>query len=69
YTQKGSIISTVDLPTTEIIEPFFVTYLKWQNTTIDQALLIKSIALGSIKMRTKDVAVVRLTNRNVFLFP
>ncbi|MBS8101975.1 hypothetical protein F6P82_10130, partial [Streptococcus suis] len=22
YTQKGSIISTVDLPTTEIIEPF-----------------------------------------------
>jgi hypothetical protein len=24
YTQKGSIISMVDLPTTEIIEPFFV---------------------------------------------
>ena len=23
YTQKGSIISMVDLPTTEIIEPFF----------------------------------------------
>ncbi|GAW39605.1 sensor histidine kinase, partial [Streptococcus suis] len=23
YTQKGSIISTVDLPTTDIIEPFF----------------------------------------------
>ncbi len=23
YTQKGSIISTVDLPTTEIIEPLF----------------------------------------------
>ena len=23
YTKKGSIISTVDLPTTEIIEPFF----------------------------------------------
>ncbi|MEG3310769.1 hypothetical protein, partial [Streptococcus sp. SS-4456] len=23
YTQKGSIISTVDLPTTEIIEPIF----------------------------------------------
>ena len=22
YTKKGSIISTVDLPTTEIIEPF-----------------------------------------------
>ncbi|MEG3245221.1 hypothetical protein [Streptococcus suis] len=26
YTQKGSIISTVDLPTTEIIEPFFASY-------------------------------------------
>ena len=24
YTQKGSIISMVDLPTTEIIEPFFL---------------------------------------------
>ena len=24
YTKKGSIISTVDLPTTEIIEPLFV---------------------------------------------
>ena len=24
YTQKGSIISTVDLPTTEIIEPLFI---------------------------------------------
>ena len=23
YTQKGSIISMVDLPTTEIIEPYF----------------------------------------------
>ena len=28
YTQKGSIISTVDLPTTEIIEPFFVVFRK-----------------------------------------
>ena len=27
YTKKGSIISTVDLPTTEIIEPFFDTFL------------------------------------------
>ncbi|MBS8099952.1 hypothetical protein F6P87_10770, partial [Streptococcus suis] len=27
YTQKGSIISTVVLPTTEIIEPFFYTVL------------------------------------------
>ncbi len=26
YTQKGSIISMVDLPTTEIIEPFFVPF-------------------------------------------
>ncbi len=25
YTQKGSIISTVDLPTTEIIEPNFLS--------------------------------------------
>jgi hypothetical protein len=25
YTQKGSIISMVVLPTTEIIEPFFVS--------------------------------------------
>ncbi|MGQ7414303.1 hypothetical protein ACTGUT_12190, partial [Streptococcus suis] len=25
YTQKGSIISMVDLPTTEIIEPHFTT--------------------------------------------
>ena len=24
YTKKGSIISTVDLPTTEIIEPLFI---------------------------------------------
>ena len=29
YTKKGSIISTVDLPTTEIIEPFLQSdYLK-----------------------------------------
>ncbi len=28
YTKKGSIISTVDLPTTEIIEPFYV--ILWQ---------------------------------------
>ena len=27
YTQKGSIISMVDLPTTEIIEPFFKVFL------------------------------------------
>src|SRR5699024_3986996 len=26
YTQKGSIISTVVLPTTEIIEPFFIRF-------------------------------------------
>ncbi len=26
YTQKGSIISTVDLPTTEIIEPFLLMF-------------------------------------------
>ncbi|AER16753.1 hypothetical protein SSUD9_0510 [Streptococcus suis D9] len=28
YTQKGSIISTVVLPTTEIIEPFFLLFVK-----------------------------------------
>ncbi|MFH6616642.1 hypothetical protein QE521_09895, partial [Streptococcus suis] len=28
YTQKGSIISTVVLPTTEIIEPIFLNKLK-----------------------------------------
>ena len=27
YTKKGSIISTVDLPTTEIIEPFLIALL------------------------------------------
>ncbi|PHV58034.1 hypothetical protein CS010_02510 [Streptococcus macedonicus] len=27
YTKKGSIISTVDLPTTEIIEPTFSAFL------------------------------------------
>ncbi len=26
YTEKGSIISTVDLPTTDIIEPFYRTF-------------------------------------------
>ena len=31
YTKKGSIISTVDLPTTEIIEPF-LTAKKSQPT-------------------------------------
>ena len=30
YTQKGSIISMVDLPTTEIIEPSF----RWQGFLI-----------------------------------
>ncbi|MFX3747502.1 hypothetical protein ACJBQZ_08870, partial [Streptococcus suis] len=28
YTQKGSIISTVDLPTTEIIEPIKIQCIK-----------------------------------------
>ncbi len=31
YTQKGSIISTVDLPTTEIIEPNSVGGKFWYN--------------------------------------
>jgi len=29
YTQKGSIISMVDLPTTEIIEPLFLVHRGW----------------------------------------
>ena len=28
YTKKGSIISTVDLPTTEIIEPFIKCFIR-----------------------------------------
>jgi hypothetical protein len=30
YTKKGSIISTVDLPTTEIIEPIFEAFGKYR---------------------------------------
>ena len=46
YTQKGSIISMVDLPTTEIIEPFFYKneYLKhvFKKRTDLSALLLPS---------------------------
>ena len=31
YTQKGSIISMVDLPTTEIIEPLFFYFLNFRE--------------------------------------
>ena len=31
YTKKGSIISTVDLPTTEIIEPLFFDFIKFRK--------------------------------------
>ena len=34
YTQKGSIISTVDLPTTEIIEP--KTFIQQQSIMISK---------------------------------
>ena len=35
YTQKGSIISAVDLPTTEIIESFFSKIFKKLLTVLD----------------------------------
>ncbi|MFI3235696.1 hypothetical protein ODU06_06580, partial [Streptococcus suis] len=37
YTQKGSIISTVDLPTTEIIEPIY-TLRKSKSVVVDLIL-------------------------------
>ena len=37
YTQKGSIISMVDLPTTEIIEPSFL----FQSTKINKLCFVK----------------------------
>ena len=43
YTKKGSIISTVDLPTTEIIEPF-LTYVMLYNI---YKVLKKGLELGS----------------------
>ncbi|MFM0803463.1 hypothetical protein, partial [Streptococcus suis] len=52
YTQKGSIISTVDLPTTEIIEPlkpsFFVCLCKLilfenQNYPLSRALMSEKL--------------------------
>ena len=36
YTQKGSIISMVDLPTTEIIEPEFLQGNAWLAKAIFQ---------------------------------
>ena len=38
YTKKGSIISTVDLPTTEIIEPFlslFISELSFEGSNYE----------------------------------
>ena len=47
YTKKGSIISTVDLPTTEIIEPNFHDKVEILRKTvgsgIDRYLLINQI--------------------------
>jgi hypothetical protein len=45
YTKKGSIISTVDLPTTEIIEPNFIKLKFCENSWsgIDRYLLINQI--------------------------
>ena len=42
YTKKGSIISTVDLPTTEIIEPFFIYWLVFAQPLFQFNLLIFS---------------------------
>ena len=38
YTQKGSIISTVVLPTTEIIEPNFIDLISLCTRITDHAL-------------------------------
>ena len=38
YTQKGSIISMVDLPTTEIIEPNFIDLISPCTRITDHAL-------------------------------
>ena len=35
YTKKGSIISTVDLPTTEIIEPLFISELSFEGSNYE----------------------------------
>ena len=48
YTKKGSIISTVDLPTTEIIEPFFSgkpTHKKISKKVYESPLQIEWLAL------------------------
>ena len=36
YTQKGSIISMVDLPTTEIIEPFYHNIVSIETAIVGQ---------------------------------
>ena len=44
YTKKGSIISTVDLPTTEIIEPKKISQMAnffMFDTTIDKRSVIR----------------------------
>ena len=53
YTQKGSIISMVDLPTTEIIEPFALeeqNWKKWQSGAI-QLLMGQSIQVLEIMVQ------------------
>ncbi|RRN49482.1 hypothetical protein EI219_08370 [Streptococcus suis] len=55
YTQKGSIISMVDLPTTEIIEPLFVYPL--QLTMSHKKIVIFSNSnKRNYKHKTKDKA-------------
>ncbi|WP_044686682.1 hypothetical protein, partial [Streptococcus suis] len=47
YTQKGSIISTVDLPTTEIIEPFLLddTYQKQSIYKKSESIVTRGASL------------------------
>ena len=53
YTQKGSIISTVVLPTTEIIEPF----LNRQNESGQKIILplLHNITVEDLKAKYPDV--------------
>jgi hypothetical protein len=53
YTKKGSIISTVDLPTTEIIEPknwanfsvAFLLYFRFMDVLLFKVVVVPSIVL------------------------
>ncbi|MGO4986395.1 hypothetical protein [Streptococcus alactolyticus] len=58
YTKKGSIISTVDLPTTEIIEPQKAGTLAeaaFSLTNIfEEAQKVADIYLENVKMQTSN---------------